>query len=183
MSAAGTARRGDGTAAQALEGVPIRELLGGLATDLCRAQHDLDLMSVRVTEAMGGARTVVTGEGPDAVRRTLDTRVDFAGERVSLLELGFSPTFLQVTDAVVAIKLSVSLSRDESRERTELSAELGADLASGVHVTAVDARYASRFQYSAEGSSCLTTRLVPIPAPAELVRVVRDLAVEREAPR
>lgn len=187
MSAASTqARGGEASVAQALEGVPIGQLLGGLAIDLCRAQHDIDLMSIRLTEVMSGRRTLVTGEGTEQVFEERDTRVEFDGERVSLLDLGLVPTFLQMVDTVLEIKLSVSLSRDDSSERRELTAqvELGGEVGAAAHVTAVDARFSSRFQYSAEGSSCLVTRIVPVPAPPELLQVVKGLVDEKgSAPR
>jgi hypothetical protein len=46
----------------------------------------------------------------------------------------------------------------------------------GLKVTAVSAAFASKYQYSAEGSSLLRTKLVPVPPPAILQERMRRLA-------
>ena len=46
----------------------------------------------------------------------------------------------------------------------------------GLKVSTVSAAFASKYQYSAEGSSLLRTKLVPVPPPAILQERMRRLA-------
>ncbi|MCK8515366.1 hypothetical protein M0534_03320 [Methylonatrum kenyense] len=116
---------------------------------------------------------------------------------VSMLELGFSPTFYQFVDTIIevkiAIKMTESITEDESEtETTEESDSEGghrglrqlfsggsSSRSSTVETTQVDASYSSKYSYSAEGSSLLRTKLVPVPPPAALEERVQ-MMIEAE---
>ena len=49
-------------------------------------------------------------------------------------------------------------------------------------VSSVSASYASKFQYSAEGSGLLRTKLVPVPPPAILEERIRGLLDAERTP-
>jgi hypothetical protein len=120
--------------------------------------------------------------------------VVFGGEALSLLELGFTPSFYQFVDTVVEIKVSVSMTREEtmSVERQESTTQtqrwteggflgIGGTQHTRTNTTTVSSQFASRFQYSAEGASVVRTKLVPVPPPAALASLVRELAAEQRA--
>ena len=52
----------------------------------------------------------------------------------------------------------------------------------GAHasVSSVSASYASKYSYSAEGSSLIRTKLVPVPSPAILEERIRNLVEKRK---
>jgi hypothetical protein len=119
-------------------------------------------------------------------------------QRLSMMELGFAPTFYQFVDTIIEVKISITYTQEVSRSTSvkiantnksrSLSAgfsfKRGLDVTSGVNVTTaqVNANYASKYSYRAEGSSLLRTKLVPIPPPAILEERIRQ-TLENEQPK
>lgn len=123
----------------------------------------------------------------------------------SMMELGFTPNFYQFVDTIIEVKISVTVtgsteSESSSQTNTQTNSRSseydygyrrnwwgGGRLWGGqssqsrtVQTTQVNASYASRFGYSAEGASLLRTKLVPIPPPAILEERIREvMALER----
>jgi hypothetical protein len=118
-------------------------------------------------------------------------------QRLSMMELGFAPTFYQFVDTIIEVKISITYTQEVSRSSSvkiantnksrSLSAgfsfKRGLDVSRGVNVTTaqVNANYASKYSYRAEGSSLLRTKLVPIPPPAILEERIRQ-TLENEQP-
>jgi hypothetical protein len=110
---------------------------------------------------------------------------------MSMLELGFSPTFYQFVDTIIEVKIAIKITRTSestfTRRSTEtetarqarggglLGAIFGGKRSDSTTVTTnqVDASYASKYSYSAEGSSLLRTKLVPLPPPPILEERIR----------
>ena len=111
-------------------------------------------------------------------------RINFGGGEYSLLERVFTPTFYQFVDTIIEVKVSVSITRETtasySSTDVDSSLSLGGNLitgfTAGLKVSTVSASFASKYQYSAEGSSLLRTKLVPVPPPAILQERMRRLA-------
>lgn len=117
--------------------------------------------------------------------------------RVSMLELGFTPTFYQFIDTIIEVKIAIKITRTSERSRTTKDttntnrksgkAGLGwfsvkSSSNSTVTTSQVDATYASKYSYSAEGSSLLRTKLAPLPPPPILEERIRNLMeLESEA--
>lgn len=110
--------------------------------------------------------------------------------RLSMMELGFSPTFYQFVDTIIEVNLSISMTREYSsevkvdskskgvRRSASLSWQKGKidySQSKTVTTTNVNATYASKYSYSAEGSSLLRTKLTPIPPPPILEERIRQL--------
>lgn len=123
----------------------------------------------------------VPGHGNDIVQ---------VSSRLSMLELGFSPTFYQFVDTIIEVRMAISTSRESSTEvkvtsdskRVDRSfslsfqrGKLSKTNSVTVTTTQVNATYASKYNYSAEGSSLLRTKLTPIPPPAILEDRIRLL--------
>ena len=115
------------------------------------------------------------------------------------MELGFVPTFYQFVDTIIEVKISITI--QASVEATNSMAQNTTDVAnrtaytyqysgnwwySGaatssvsrgttVSTSQVNAGYASRYNYSVEGSSLLRTKLVPVPPPPVLEDRIRQL--------
>jgi hypothetical protein len=116
--------------------------------------------------------------------------------RLSMLELGFTPTFYQFVDTIIEVRIGISFSRETSSEvkvdTKSKSVTKSKTLAFSrgkfsrtknrtVTTTQVNATYASKYNYSAEGSSLLRTKLAPVPPPPVLEDRIRQLLEEEQA--
>ncbi len=108
--------------------------------------------------------------------------------RISMLECGFTPTFYQFVDTIIEVKISIKYTQDGSySNNVETSnkttrGRLGffRRLKSGANVqtSQVNASYSQKYSYSAEGSSLLRTKMVPIPTPPALLDRVQRMMDE-----
>ncbi|MDX1465856.1 MAG: hypothetical protein R3215_09180 [Halomonas sp.] len=128
--------------------------------------------------------------------------------RMSMMELGFTPTFYQFVDTIIEVKIAIRMTRERAYERTTSNATSDRQRSSGrstrvgltwppgvkrsksyrsntsVQTTQVDATYSQKYSYSAEGASLLRTKMVPVPPPAVLTERIRGyMEVEEEARR
>lgn len=114
-------------------------------------------------------------------------------QRLSMLELGFSPTFYQFVDTMIRVSISISFTRegsssvsiDRNTESKSNSASFswrkGLKTNKTVTTTQVNANFSQKYSYSAEGSSILQTKLVPIPPPAVLEeRIQQQMEIARQ---
>lgn len=182
--------------------VPMGDMIRQMAFAVADAQLELDESSIRVAEMMGGRQVARDENGEivledDKSPRLVDTRVYFGydvddkGKRIpakaSMLELGFTPTFYQFIDTIIEVKIAIKITRESSSQVDSHTTSSSSRLRrSGlgfpklqVSTTTVDASYTSKYSYSAEGSSLLRTKLVPVPPPPILEERVR-LLIERE---
>jgi hypothetical protein len=129
-----------------------------------------------------------------------DLKIILIPKRLSMMELGFAPTFYQFVDTIIEVKISITYTRESSSGTSvkiantnkavsysgKFSFKRGAKatLTRNVNVTTtqVNAAYANKYSYRAEGSSVLRTKLVPIPPPAVLEERIRQL-IETENPK
>jgi hypothetical protein len=174
---------------QELLDVPFPEMIRSMGLAIAEAQYALDEAGIRLAQMMSGRFEVeiidpITGE---VTTETKEALVTFDGEEMSLLELGFTPTFYQFVDTLIEVKIAISMSTETSysRSRKTFSASAfgGGFLGFGgakMKATSVNARYASKFQYTAEGSSLLRTKLVPVPSPAVLEERIRVILEKRK---
>lgn len=183
-----------------LSGAPLADLIHAVALAVADGQFQMDKASLRAAEFMSGAALLrdldtgqlLTPEGqPSDMPRLVDTRVHFGygyddqgkrvANRLSMMELGFVPTFYQFVDTVIDMKLTLRL----HKQSTESGTLQGASAAEGrtsrtkaktvITTTPVDARYSSSYNFSAEMTSKVKTKLVPVPPPAVLEERIRTL--------
>lgn len=129
--------------------------------------------------------------------------------RLSMMELGFTPTFYQFVDTIIEVKIAIKMTRSSEYSRTRSNASRDSSSSSSrskrgggifsifsgktgnnsanrssVQTTQVDATYSSKYSYSAEGASLLRTKLVAVPPPAILEERIRGFVeIEEEARR
>jgi len=130
------------------------------------------------------------------IKKTANASYDnyiFVPVRVSMLELGFTPTFYQFVDTIIEVKISIkytSETTNEEKKKESDNASIGGGIFSffggpkRARASSVDATYSQKFSYSSEGSSLLRTKLVPIPPPAileERIRALMEVAKEESA--
>src|SRR4051794_6411757 len=172
------------TIGQELLDVPFPEMLKSMGLAIAQAQFELDNTSLRLARMMAGEEYEVPDptDNDPARTKTIRALVQFDGKSLSLMELGFTPTFYQFVDTIIEVKVSISMSREQQSafSTTTVQAEVEGGHAifyakTAAKVSTVSASYASKFQYSAEGSSLLRTKLVPVPPPAILETRIRDM--------
>jgi len=182
--------------------MPMGEMIRNVAMAVADAQFQLDKSSMVVAEFMSGQRLVRnmdTGELVNPDNRTpQDTRIYFGytyeealdadgqpqkdtdgnpvmvrtPNKVSMMELGFTPNFYQFADTMIEMKLTM---RVHKKVQTGVS---GDDLSGGDYLTTVapvDAGYSSSYNFSAEMATTVKTKIVPIPPPVALDERVRQL--------
>ena len=175
--------------------VDFAQLVGGMGQGIANAQLRLDMVSMQLAQMMSGQdyKLLKLDENGGFVFKddkpvTIDmpaVRIDFGGEELSLLELGFTPTFYQFVDTIIEVKVSINIAREVARGAAaawtsiptcQLGGNLVTGFSAGLKVATVSASFAAKYQYSAEGSSLLRTKLVPVPPPTILQERMRRLA-------
>jgi hypothetical protein len=166
---------------QDLLNVPMGDMIRQMAFAIADAQLQLDESSLRVAEMMSGKRIERNDSGV-ATGVVTDTRVTFDGEQVSMIELGFTPTFYHFVDTIIEVKIAIKISSEIASSTTIKGEQKTQRLVFGngridysVTTTPVDATYSSKYNYTAEGSSLLRTKLTPVPPPTILEERIRRL--------
>ena len=163
--------------------VSLGDIIRDVALSIADAQRGLDAASTQTAEFMSGRvmlRDPETGglidvDGkPTKTPTVVSSEVMFGQEvneqgvriprLVSMMELGFVPTFYQFVDTTIEMKLSVRLS-GASVSQQRLSHRSGAIAHDGrrlvVQATTVDAGFASAYGYQAQLATTVSTKLRP----------------------
>lgn len=170
----------------------VGDLIYSVAMGIAKAQWELNKSSMVSAELMSGSRILRNlKDGTPLLDNTGkvqrdDTRVYFGFDytfkpdgsfsrepkQVSMLELGFTPTFYQFMETVIEVKVAIKIHREVKTNRTgkDDSKQTAGTLAVA---SSVDATYSQSYNYSAEGSSLVRTKLVPVPPPAILEERIR----------
>lgn len=170
-----------------LSDVPFGEMITSMGLSIAEAQYAMDETGLRLAQMMSGEYETVeidpeTGDTEVVKHKSM---VTFDNQEMSLIELGFTPTFYQFTEATIEIKISISFSESSEYERKTSRKTVSAGAVgfgfggyAKAKTTSVSARYANKYNYSAEGSSLLRAKLMPIPAPSILEERIRAI-IER----
>ena len=130
--------------------VPVAQLVKELGVAIAEAQYQMDQTSLRIATLLG--------EG----------EVDIGGKKHNLLELGFTPTFYQLTEATVEAKVSLTVTRSE-----EIGGEVSLTGGYAFFAASVSASYSQKYSYTATGSSSITAKFVSVPPPSLLTDLIR----------
>lgn len=165
---------------QELLDVPFPEMVTSLGLAIGRAQFEMDRLSLQIAQMMAGEPFQVVGE--DGETREERLLVTFDGQEVSMLELGFTPSFYHFVDTIIEVKVSIKITQERSFSHSTFSASVHSGFAifyAGCSISSVSASYASKYNYSAEGSSLIRTKISPVPPPTILEERIRAI-VERQ---
>ena len=149
------------------------------------------------TEAAKFREAATTNGEVPAIPSSIENEIIRVPTRLSMMELGFTPTFYQFVDTIIEVKIAIKMTRTREYSRTTSNATAdrsssnsrsrrrgvwslfsgrnGASYSNSnrVQTTQVDATYAAKYSYTAEGASLLRTKLVPVPPPAILEERIR----------
>jgi len=144
--------------------VPFGDMVMQLASAIAEGQHKLDLVSIELAKIMGD----VTKAHIQLPKISDDA---FAGtENLSLIAAGFIPTFYQFVDTILEVKMAITMSRT-----TKFQIGVKARVGWACFSASVNAKYSSKYSYSAEGSSLIRTKIVPVPIPKVLEERLREI--------
>lgn len=177
--------------------VPFDQLVSNIALGIAKSQAALDRNSIEILKIMGDKEkapvsipkilfdndgNVLTDADDDDVNGNIVT---------SMIGAGFQPTFYQFAETIIEVKMSITIKSDSSYTEknqgqrtttTKQSSFFGLMSKTVVTSTPVDATYSSKYSYTAEGSSYMRTRLVPVPPNTFIQRLVdlRSQAMQME---
>ncbi|MCB9299225.1 MAG: hypothetical protein H6566_01180 [Lewinellaceae bacterium] len=168
-----------------LADVKLSSIIREMGLGISQAQFELDKSSMRVAQMMSGTPI----KDKDGTVLEEGVLVQFGDKKYSMLELGFTPTFYQFVDTILEVKMSISMTLSESDSKMNVDVQGKAslnrapwDLGASMSASTVSASFASKYQYSAEGSSLIRTKLVPVPPPAILEERLRKIMDENPIP-
>ena len=133
---------------------------------------------------------------PEA-KKDLEIRVP---TRMSMMELGFGPTFYQFVDTIIEVKIAIKITRESEythtrknnnssvnsssrRKRSFWGTRKSSSYGRNVSTSQVDASYSNKYSYSAEGASILRTKIMPVPLPTVLEDRIQSFMETEEARR
>lgn len=148
---------------QDLLNAPFPEIVKNLGVGIAEAQYEMDKVSMNILKLMAG----MDEDGKSDPTRLVSLKNN--GTKYSLLALGLKPTFYQFVDTMIELKLDISMTRESKSGGFSASAKVGF-----LKASMVGASYSQKYQYSAEGSSLMRTKLVTVPAPPIMEEILRS---------
>ena len=169
---------------QELLDIPIADMVRDLAAAVAEGQLSLDRASIetlkflaseanaidlipQVTEVIAPTMSTVLVNGNDVqVPGISVTQQPTTPVRTTLLQAGLLPTFYHFTEALIEVKLSITLREAGS---TQTAGRPGfAKRGAMAFAAPVNFRNASTYSHTTEGSSLLRVTMKPVPPPVRL---------------
>lgn len=167
---------------QALVDVPFPELVSKLAISIAEAQLNLDTNSIVILKKMGDVKQCPVSlpytEYVEALKGAGKNGNVFKDEEIvtSMIGAGFQPTFYQFAETIIEVKMTISASLEETTKEEKEGTQtdimysqssslwgLKKNTKMVITSTPINATYTNKYNYTAEGTSTLRTRLVPVP--------------------
>ncbi|MCL1811578.1 MAG: hypothetical protein FWG41_05115 [Methanomassiliicoccaceae archaeon] len=160
--------------------VPFGAMVYQVASAIATSQTSLDKSSVEILKVMGDVENnpvslpILKEDGTEGSIKT------------SMIGAGFQPAFYQFTDAIIEVKMAISMSYDN-----EYSSGYQHDYESkyesknkkynyaSASTTTINANYTSKYSFNEEASSTLRVRLVPLP-PNPIMQRLIELRAQRQ---
>lgn len=171
-----------------LGGVSFPELVSQMGLAIAESQFNLDKRSIEILKIMGDKEKApvylpninVDSSGTMVTLSKNDKTPQLTEIKTSMIGAGFQPTFYQFAETIIEIKLAFSMAYEYSYENTQKGEIVSSYSTTSwfgytsrtVVTTPVDAKYSSKYNYTAEGSSLLRTRLVPVPPNPFMQRIL-----------
>lgn len=143
------------TITSTLTNSPLSSMIENMGLSVATAQAALDTNSINMLKQLASS-TVEIGEN-----------------QVSLLNLGFVPSFYAFTEASFEAKMDFAMS-----ESTAFNVDGVVSVETKMVSTSISAGYARKFDQSASASSSIAARMVSLPPPENLVTLLKNLSTE-----
>ncbi|WP_430406048.1 hypothetical protein [Fluviicola sp.] len=141
------------TITNTLTSSPLSSLIENMGISIAKAQAALDSNSI------------------DMLKSLASSTVEIGGDEISLLNLGFVPSFYAFTEASFDAKMDFSLA-----ESTSFNLDAVVSVETQVVSTTVNVGFARKFDQSASASSSIAARMVSLPPPENLVTLLKNLS-------
>ena len=174
---------------QELLDIPFADMVRNLASAVAEGQFALDQSSIETLKFLVDEKNAIElipeiAEIIEKASRTVKITTPAGEETVTvdgvalradpgkpvkttLLQAGILPTFYQFTEALIEVKLSITMKRTEESDIEGRPGFLKRRvMAFG---STVNYRTANTYSYTAQGSSLLRITMKPVPAPARLL--------------
>jgi hypothetical protein len=167
---------------QELLDIPIADMVRDLASAVAEGQLSLDQASLatldflasrqidlipQVTEVITSAPTTLSVDGKNVTIPGVSvTQQPVTPVKTTLLQAGLLPTFYQFTEALIEVKLSITLKESGATQTDGRPGFKGRGVMA--FAAPVNFRNSSTFSHTAEGSSLLRVTMKPVPAPVRL---------------
>jgi len=132
-----------------MEQSPLPQMVENLVYSLADAQQGLTMKAVEAILEMSKPENGIALPGETSKR--------------SLLDLGFEPLFLHITEATITARVALS-----STETTEYGVGGTVGATYGIMSASVNAHYSNKYTFSSEASSEIRTKVVSVPMPTVL---------------
>lgn len=132
-----------------MEHAPLPQIVENLAFSLADAQHGLTMKAVEAIVEMSKPDKGILLPGESSKR--------------SLLELGFQPLFLHLSEATLTARVALS-----STETTEWGVGGSVGVTYGIVAASVNAHYSNKYTFESAASSEIKAKVVSVPMPAAL---------------
>lgn len=176
---------------QELLNVPFAEMVYELGNAIACAQTALDSNSMKILQRMGDAENYPVyipcfDVGANGSLFEDDDEGNKQNIRTSMIGAGFQPTFYQFAETIIEVKMTIRYEHQQSYEnkkqgnvttKTKKNGFLGLFGSTKTTTTPINATYTNKYNYSAEGTSLLRTRLVPVP-PNTIIQKFIDLKAQ-----
>lgn len=143
------------TITSTLTNSPLSSMIENMGLSIATAQAALDSNSIEM------------------LKNLASSTVEIGGNQISLLNLGFVPSFYAFTEASFEAKMDFAMS-----ESTSFDVSGVLSVQTQVVSTTVSAGYARKFDQSASASSSIAARMVSLPPPENLVSLLKNLSAE-----
>ena len=172
---------------QELLNVPFAEMVYELGNAIASAQTALDSNSMKILQRMGDEENYpvyipcFTVDGNNGSLFEADEDGKKQNIKTSMIGAGFQPTFYQFAETIIEVKMTIRYEHQQSYEnkkqgtvttKTKKNGFLGLFGSTKTTTTPINATYTNKYNYSAEGTSLLRTRLVPVPPNTVIQRFI-----------
>ena len=136
-----------------MQEAPLGEMIESVGVAISRAQYAMDTSAIELLERLADHKVKVEGKPGEPARE------------VSLLSLGFTPTFYALTEVTLEARFSMSTT---SSQDVNVKSELRLGTPISIACATVNAEYSNKYSFSGEASSRIVAKFVSLPPPAQL---------------
>jgi hypothetical protein len=143
------------TISNTLTNAPLSSMIENMGLSIATAQAALDSNSIAMLQNLAASK------------------IELGGKKISLIDLGFVPSFYTFTEASFEAKMEFALS-----ESMDIAISGDVTVKTKIVTTNVSAHFARKFDQSASASSSIAARMVSLPPPENLVEILRNINAE-----